>query len=350
MDYEKALSKAREFYNARFATDSENEMLEQIFPELRESEDERIRKALIGHFRTLSYDLSVNGFTKEDFIAWLERQGEKEQHKRLHNNSLRHVDNPMKWMEEDTAEREQKPVIRDTFGYEEGRQAGVKEGVKMVLSNPEMHGLCKPAEWSSLDKACHNVIHETIRGKFVPANALRQATDWFDSLPERFNLQPKQEWSEEDESFLDSIEEAVSSYYDLNHAPQYYYWLEEKFKGLRSYPKQEWSEEDEKMREHLISDLREFRYCETDEELIEDYEDEIQWLQSLRPQPHWKPSSLELQALKTAIHILTEERNFPKAAQHLKDILDHFNGEETRQDWKPTEETMIALDAAIDKA
>ena len=119
-------------------------------------------------------------------------------------------------------------------------------------------------------------------------------------------------------------------------------WLEKQKKQKPA----EWSEEDEKMREHLISDLREFRYCETDEELIEDYEDEIQWLQSLRPQPHWKPSSLELQALKTAIHILTEERNFPKAAQHLKDILDHFNGEETRQDWKPTEEQMQELNFA----
>ena len=51
----------------------------------------------------------------------------------------------------------------------------------------------------------------------------------------------------------------------------------------------------------------------------------VDFLQSLCPQPHWKPSSLELQALKTAIHILTEERNFPKAVQHLKDILDHFD-------------------------
>ena len=46
-------------------------------------------------------------------------------------------------------------------------------------------------------------------------------------------------WSEEDESFLDSIEEAIHSYYDLNHAPQYDYWLEEKLKSLRPQPKAE---------------------------------------------------------------------------------------------------------------
>lgn len=52
-------------------------LLEAIFPELRESEDERIRQALIGHFRTLPYELSVNGFSKEKFIAWLEKQKER---------------------------------------------------------------------------------------------------------------------------------------------------------------------------------------------------------------------------------------------------------------------------------
>lgn len=47
----------------------------------------------------------------------------------------------------------------------------------------------------------------------------------------------------------------------------------------------EWSEEDERMLQHIVSDLREFRDCETDEELISDYEDEISWLKSARPQP-----------------------------------------------------------------
>ena len=55
---------------------------------------------------------------------------------------------------------------------------------------------------------------------------------FIESLPKKFSSQPKQEWSEEDESFLDSIEEAIHSYYDLNHAPQYDYWLEKKLKSL----------------------------------------------------------------------------------------------------------------------
>ena len=40
-----------------------------------------------------------------------------------------------------------------------------------------------------------------------------------------------------------------------------------------------WSKDDQKMLEHIISDLREFMSCETDKELISDYEKEIAWLE-----------------------------------------------------------------------
>ena len=45
-----------------------------------------------------------------------------------------------------------KPVLHDTFGYEEGRQAGRNEGVKLVLNEPDKYGLCKPSEWSEKDE------------------------------------------------------------------------------------------------------------------------------------------------------------------------------------------------------
>ena len=55
------------------------EVLENTFPELKESEDERIRKALLElvHDTTgdeLWVDYNVH---KEDALAWLEKQGEK---------------------------------------------------------------------------------------------------------------------------------------------------------------------------------------------------------------------------------------------------------------------------------
>lgn len=81
----------------------------------------------------------------------------------------------------------------------------------------------------------------------------------------------------------------------------------------------EWSDEDEKMLEHIISDLREFRDCETDEELVSDYEDEITWLKSRRPQPHWKPSEEQIDALKRVFY------NRPIGSDELNSLESLYN-------------------------
>lgn len=51
--------------------------IEYIFPELAESEDERIRKQLLNWFKDCSWDAIDNGTLKrDDIITWLEKQGE----------------------------------------------------------------------------------------------------------------------------------------------------------------------------------------------------------------------------------------------------------------------------------
>ena len=52
----------------------------KVFPELRESDDERIRKSLIAFFQRFPYtNLYDNSLTAKNVIAWLEKQGEKQQ-------------------------------------------------------------------------------------------------------------------------------------------------------------------------------------------------------------------------------------------------------------------------------
>ena len=53
-----------------------------IFPELQESEDEKIRKMLIKFFcKGAENDSSTNGISDKDIVAWLEKQGEQPQGK-----------------------------------------------------------------------------------------------------------------------------------------------------------------------------------------------------------------------------------------------------------------------------
>ena len=91
MDYEKAYKEALEkatIYHKQGNEDMKL-MMETCFHELVESVDERIRKAIIKHFRQGTDYTSFYGFSKKQVIAWLEKQGE---------NGV---------------------VLRDTFGYEE---------------------------------------------------------------------------------------------------------------------------------------------------------------------------------------------------------------------------------------
>lgn len=72
MDYEKrykeALERARELYSQHWVEWSDKD-IENIFPELKESEDEKVRKEIIEYIKIGTY--------REDWIAWLEKQGEK---------------------------------------------------------------------------------------------------------------------------------------------------------------------------------------------------------------------------------------------------------------------------------
>ena len=119
--------------------------------------------------------------------------------------------------------------------------------------------------------------------------------------------------------------------------------LREAFGALKKQKEQqpaEWSEEDKRMIDNII-------YC-----LPRMATGTIEMLPSLAKQyalclkslfPSWKPSEQEKGALRTAIHILTEERNFPKTGAQLQNILNAFEDKESRKDWKPSEEQMEIL-------
>lgn len=79
MDYEKkyneALERAKQFSEHPLQEDSAN-IVEYIFPELAESEDERIRKEILNVFKQLGKDTTLCGrnYDYAKWIAWLEKQ------------------------------------------------------------------------------------------------------------------------------------------------------------------------------------------------------------------------------------------------------------------------------------
>lgn len=71
--YEQALENIKKIKAANKDNKSLVDFIEYKYPELKESEDEKIRKALIQHIK---YKVSViSGWRKEELIAWLKKQG-----------------------------------------------------------------------------------------------------------------------------------------------------------------------------------------------------------------------------------------------------------------------------------
>lgn len=111
--YEQALLAMRRYNEAGIIEDC---YAESIFPELKESEDERIRKALIEHFRWNVHQI-LNDFNNKEVLTWLEKQGEiiKEWSEMKMNNIQTELQEMV-----DLKQCEQKPADKDEPKFHEG--------------------------------------------------------------------------------------------------------------------------------------------------------------------------------------------------------------------------------------
>ena len=82
----------------------------------------------------------------------------------------------------------------------------------------------------------------------------------------------------------------------------WYDWLEKNLEYLKPV-KKEWSEEDEKIRKTLLDYYEESLDNYTCVEWLNGitYGELCDWLKSLRPQPHWKPSNAQINYLGAAV-------------------------------------------------
>lgn len=237
MTREEAIEKARQMSLPKEMM----EILEVLAPELKDNEDERIRRDIctwLKHKReTCTYPTPKEEILST-WIAYLEKQKEQKPKNILtDDDSLQtaYLKGQTDVLEDPEAyglQKEQKPVMIQWTGK------NLKEVIDFTGKSPRFDEWFK--SWEEFENYVHS--HDDILKLFcedgshyeVPMGAWIVKTPDSYNIPSRFRfIQKPAEWSEEDESFLDSIEEAISSYYDLNHAPQYHYWLEEKLKSLR---------------------------------------------------------------------------------------------------------------------
>ena len=171
--YKDALERARSirFGNPNSAT--ANVVCEDIFPELKESEDERIRRELIFYFGDMPEDTELrNGVTNRDALVWLEKQDSN-------------IDNANKeyWR-----------------GYREGKQEILDKYAELEKQTEQ-----KSTEWSEEDEtklksACILLKNTSLKGN---EGIVESTIDWLKSLKDRVQPQNRRKPSEAQISFLE---------------------------------------------------------------------------------------------------------------------------------------------------
>ena len=73
--FDEALERARIWKDKSGMPKDRQGILDDIFPELKESEDEKIRKELIDYHRSMA--AQADDYVHEAWIAWLEKQGKQ---------------------------------------------------------------------------------------------------------------------------------------------------------------------------------------------------------------------------------------------------------------------------------
>lgn len=192
MDYEKkykeTLEKARQLCayptTKPFISDLQN-----LFPELKESEGERIRKWCISLIKaTCDYDSPTSRKEVDDALAWLEKQGEQKP----------------EWGEEDEAAR--KDIIDKL------------ERIKMTVVGSECNICQKEIDWlKSLESRCFPQKQEWSDAEefelecilchlkeYLHEDAYKGYENWLKSL------RPQNTWKPSDEQ-MDALETATSS-------------------------------------------------------------------------------------------------------------------------------------------
>ena len=113
MDYKEKLEEAKELY--KIANADQKYALELLFPELVESKDERIRKnikiALMSVEEELADFYSTHHTSQEEFIDWLEKQGEQNKIEALRTEYEKSRADTITEMESSWSEKDEKNLI-----------------------------------------------------------------------------------------------------------------------------------------------------------------------------------------------------------------------------------------------
>ena len=254
MDYEKKYKEALKLAVSYYGNGT-NEFLDTIFPELKESEDERITRAINNMLPFIPDEAYANnGVTKESVLNWLEKQkiNTEGDFGRGYNCGYEACLNShgAEWFEK---QKEQKPVEIYEPSYDE-----------LQRHQDELHNF----KVFAAKQAKEHHIRISFVHDFEWNNFCAEILSYFNEQKPADNQFPP----------LEGLDAVKAKYYDEGFKNGF-------DEGVDSVKPAEWSDEDKEIIETICKegDLKPSEVC---------------WLKSLRPS--WKPSEEQMEALERA--------------------------------------------------
>lgn len=250
-----------------------------VFPELAESEDEKIRKELIEFVK------SRGGF-KQEYIAWLEKQQKPFDYENANIQQMDFApngDKPRYNIGDVLCDKSCTTLDKDAQPNFE--IVDIRNG--MYICDKGSFPISQQDEYELVAKKIEQKPIDKVDQHSFPVSD-DSSLPTFDEGIYHPCTENAHDWSDEDEKQLQHAMLALQWYAGGTDIID---WL----KSLkdRVQPKQEWSEEDENMLKLILTDYR-TRGAKEDSDIIT-------WLKSLRPRSQWKPSEEQMKYLAKAI-------------------------------------------------
>lgn len=199
------------------------EAAEKYFPELKESEDEKILRVLKEGFEIYNKGEWYGGITNEQILAWLEKQGEQKPDESRGMNLV---------------EEKMTPFLREVFGIIDldiENEQGLKQVCDKLLTLASNEIKRKSAAWSEDDEGiCRAIINDIANDKSmctfdISKGICDKKIKWLESIKDRYAWKPSDEQ-------MDAIKVAIGYMtmdYETPHAPKVLKELLEQLKKLR---------------------------------------------------------------------------------------------------------------------
>ena len=183
--YDEALEKAKKYHEEYWQVDAKD-ITETLFPQLRESEDERIRKYLIGELKTAKsvgeLKFTIPQPTREECIAYLEKQ--KEQKPTL----------------SDEGEKIRKEIVEH-----------IKDQIDSFISAPDCRDKYEEEELARYKNWIAYLEKQKEATNFAELTSKLSANE----QEIMFNAWPKGEWTKRDDNMIQALNNCVDELHEV---------------------------------------------------------------------------------------------------------------------------------------